>query len=214
MPFLPSYLKDFPFNKNPIDLPTRWNTSDSNDNLQVIGDKELKVLYIGPGQNDADAASIRANHSIPSEVGLYYFEVSIVDAGESGYIGIGFGVHSAFLWKLPGWEPNTFGYHGDDGKKFRSSSSKGHNYGPPFTTWDTIGCGINFFNKTAFYTKNGICLGEAFNEITLSDYYPMIGLRTRSECIEVNFGETPFVFNIEEYAKIVFKDVERRRMII
>lgn len=51
MPFLPSYLKDFPFNKNPIDLPTRWNTSDSNDNLQVIGDKELKVLYIGINYN-------------------------------------------------------------------------------------------------------------------------------------------------------------------
>lgn len=74
---------------------------------------------------------------------------------------------SFFLVYL-GWEPNTFGYHGDDGKKFRSSSSKGHNYGPPFTTWDTIGCGINFFNKTAFYTKNGICLG---NIIKLSIYH-------------------------------------------
>ncbi|GBC05384.1 hypothetical protein RclHR1_00620024 [Rhizophagus clarus] len=210
MAFLPSYLKDSPINKNPIDLPTKWNISDSDNKLQVTEDKGLRVLYIGPGQNDRDAASIRTNHSIPREVGLYYFEVNIIDAGESGYIGIGFGVHSAFLWKLPGWEPNTFGYHGDDGKKFRSSSSMGNNYGPPFTTGDTIGCGINFFNKTAFYTKNGICLGEAFNEINLSDYYPMIGLRSRNECIEVNFGETPFVFEIEEYAKVIFKNAQKK----
>lgn len=51
MVFLPSYLKDSPFNKNSVDLPTRWNTSDSNDNLQVIGDKGLKVLYIGIKNN-------------------------------------------------------------------------------------------------------------------------------------------------------------------
>jgi hypothetical protein len=76
---------------------------------------------------------------------------------------------SFFLIYL-GWEPNTFGYHGDDGKKFRSSSSKGHSYGPPFTTGDTIGCGINFFNKTAFYTKNGICLGNIIIFINLSNF--------------------------------------------
>ncbi|RIA94774.1 concanavalin A-like lectin/glucanase domain-containing protein [Glomus cerebriforme] len=209
MNFLPSYLKGSPFERNPIDLPTRWNTSDSNHGLQVIGDKGLRVLYTGTGQNNDDAASIRTNHLIPAEVGLYYFEVNIIDAGESGYIGVGFGVHSAFLWKLPGWEPNTFGYHGDDGKKFRSSYIKGNNYGPPFTTGDTIGCGINFFNKTAFYTKNGICLGEAFDEITL-DYYPMIGLCTRNECIEANFGDTPFLFDIEEYAKAIFKNAAKR----
>jgi len=88
----------------------------------------------------------------------------------------------------------------------------GNNYGPPFTTGDTVGCGINFFNGTAFYTKNGICLGEAFKEITLGDYYPMIGLRTKNECIEANFGETPFLFEIEEYAKAIFKGAEKRRV--
>ncbi|CAG8566010.1 9366_t:CDS:2 [Funneliformis mosseae] len=211
MAFLPSYLKGSPFekiNKNSrdhFDLPTQWNTSDSNHGLQVTGDEKLKVLYIGAGQNDADAASIRTNNSIPTEIGLYYFEVLITDAGESGFIGIGFGVHNAFLWKLPGWEPNTFGYHGDDGKKFRSSSITGHVYGPTFTTGDTIGCGINFFNQTAFYTKNGIWLGIAFDEVTPGDYYPMIGLRTRGECVEANFGERPFIFEIESYAKVIFK---------
>ena len=35
----------------------------------------------------------------------------------------------------------------------------------------------------------------------------MIGLRTKNECIEANFGETPFLFEIEEYAKVTFKKV-------
>ena|ERR1043166_3545497 len=62
-----------------------------------------------------------------------------------------------------GWELNTFGYHGDDGKKFRSFYT-GRDYGPPFTAGDTIGCGINFYNRTAFYTKNGICLGNIVSD--------------------------------------------------
>ena len=85
MDSLPSYLKGSPFERNPTSvLPTKWNTSDSNRGLQVVGDKGLKVLYVGAGRNDRDAASIRTNHSIPTEVGFYYFEITIIDAGESG----------------------------------------------------------------------------------------------------------------------------------
>ena len=57
------------------------------------------------------------------------------------------------------WHHNAYGYHGDDGRKFHASVS-GEAYGPPFTTGDVIGCGINFLNGTAFYTKNGHNLGE------------------------------------------------------
>ena len=57
------------------------------------------------------------------------------------------------------WHHNAYGYHGDDGRKFHTSCS-GEAYGPPFTTGDVIGCGINFLKGTAFYTKNGHNLGE------------------------------------------------------
>ena len=60
---------------------------------------------------------------------------------------------------MKGWEEDAYGYHGDDGAKFHAFG-RGTEFGPKFTTGDVIGCGINFFDGTAFYTKNGIHLGE------------------------------------------------------
>lgn len=61
--------------------------------------------------------------------------------------------------RAPGWEPNSWGYHGDDGNVF-ASQNVGKTYGPPFGTGDVIGCGVNFRTGCAFYTKNGEHLGE------------------------------------------------------
>jgi hypothetical protein len=59
-----------------------------------------------------------------------------------------------------GWNDRSYGYHGDDGLKFISNGHRGYDYGPLYTTNDTIGCCVNFFNNTCFYTKNGIHLGK------------------------------------------------------
>ncbi|CAG8825273.1 2105_t:CDS:1, partial [Dentiscutata erythropus] len=50
-------------------------------------------------------------------------------------------------------EPDSWGYHSDDGDFFNCAIIN-HPYGPTFTTGDTIGCCLNFINKTAFFTKN------------------------------------------------------------
>ena len=62
------------------------------------------------------------------------------------------------LTRLPGWEPESYAYHGDDGHSYCSQSS-GKAYGPPFTAGDVIGCGVNFRTGSAFFTKNGDHLG-------------------------------------------------------
>jgi hypothetical protein len=63
-----------------------------------------------------------------------------------------------YLERMPGWDEDTWGYHGDDGDKFHSSgSSDGHieTYGPG----DTVGCGV--IDGRLFFTKNGRYLGAA-----------------------------------------------------
>ena len=66
-----------------------------------------------------------------------------------------------------GWDNDSWGYHGDDGRIFYNTGS-GELYGPLFTTGDTIGCCLNFTNNTVFYTKNGVNLGNYyFNTNTL-----------------------------------------------
>uniref|UniRef100_U9TJ85 SPRY-domain-containing protein n=1 Tax=Rhizophagus irregularis (strain DAOM 181602 / DAOM 197198 / MUCL 43194) TaxID=747089 RepID=U9TJ85_RHIID len=196
------------FDKDPLEnleLPTAWNVDDKCTHLSVDPDK-LRVNYIGSGKNDIDAAAIRANHPMPPQCGLFYFEVDVISKGKDGFIGIGFCSKIVPLNRLPvilllliGWENDSWGYHGDDGHSFCCSGT-GKPYGPTFTTGDTIGCCLNFRDGTAFYTKNGKHLGIAFRDLK-GDLYPSIGLRTQGESVEVNFGNRNFKYAIEHYMK-------------
>lgn len=60
-----------------------------------------------------------------------------------------------------GWEPESWGYHGDDGRTY-TGQNIGRNYGPTFSLGDVIGCGVNFRDHTAFFTKNGVKLGNVY----------------------------------------------------
>ncbi|KAG0375366.1 Ran-binding protein 9 [Mortierella sp. AD032] len=164
-----------------------------------LSEDDLQVRYTGPGKADSDASAIRANRPIPPQCGVYYYEVLIKSNGQQGYIGIGACNANVELNRLPGWEPLSWGYHGDDGNGFEGCGN-GRPFGPVFTTGDVIGCGINFRDMTLFYTKNGIYLGVAFRNLK-GQLYPTVGMRTSGEIVEANFGQRDFVFNIEEYVK-------------
>ncbi|KAL3289050.1 hypothetical protein HHI36_003493 [Cryptolaemus montrouzieri] len=150
----------------------------------------------GHGKTHRDAASVQATHPIPPSCGLYYFEVKIVSKGRDGYMGIGLSAQGVNMNRLPGWDKQSYGYHGDDGHSFCSSGT-GQPYGPTFTTGDVIGCGVNLVDNTCFYTKNGHHLGTAFRDLP-SNLYPTVGLQTPGEVVDANFGQEPFVFDIED----------------
>lgn len=66
--------------------------------------------------------------------------------------------------RLPGWEQESWAYHGDDGKSFfGESQGQGRQYGPTFGANDTVGCGVNFSTGCAFFTKNGVFLGRSWH---------------------------------------------------
>eukprot|EP00741_Cyanophora_paradoxa_P021193 tig00000237_g20454.t1 len=164
-----------------------------------LGDGHLKATYVGQGKSDAEAAAVRANCAIPAAAGIFYWETRIVSKGRDGYIGVGVCSQSVSLNRLPGWERGSFGYHGDDGNSFRGSGT-GTAYGPTFTTGDIIGTCVNFLSNTIFYTKNGVSLGVAFSDVK-GTLFPTAGLRTPQECVEANFGQKPFRFDIETYVR-------------
>ncbi|QQP38446.1 Ran-binding protein 10 [Caligus rogercresseyi] len=114
---------------------------------------------------------------------------------KDGYMGVGLSAQGVNLNRLPGWDKNSYGYHGDDGHSFCSSGT-GQSYGPTFTTGDVIGCGVNLLEGSCFYTKNGHHLGIAFNNIP-PNLYPTVGLQTPGEIVDTNFGQEPFLFDIE-----------------
>eukprot|EP01134_Creolimax_fragrantissima_P007043 CFRG7043T1 len=197
-----SYLKNllYPCVPDDVRLPMSL-TAQEQSNRMKLADNNLRVEYIGEGTEDSHAATVRTVNPIPSSCGIYYFEVTIENKGHEGYIGIGLCASSVSLNKLPGWEKNSFGYHGDDGCTFKGSGV-GQQYGPTFGSFDTIGCCYNLADGTVFYTKNGVHQGIAFNNLFELSMYPAVGLRSQGEVVVVNLGTSaPFIFDIESYIR-------------
>lgn len=182
-----------------LEVPTRFCEAAKAPNI-ICDEEGLLISYDGPGQ-DPDAASIRTDISVPtSGIGLYYFEVTVIDQGDTGRIGIGLCESKVILAKMPGWERGSYAYHGDDGLLFRQSGTSGNRYGPKYGTKDVIGCCWDFVDNIMFFTKNSENLGPAFHNIT-GELFPTIGMQSSSAQILANFGATPFKFNIEAYAQ-------------
>ena len=186
-------------NEDITPLPRKWNSKDKYDFIGLSHDN-LRVTYKGLGKTHRDAASVRATHSIPTSCGIYYFEVSVISKGRDGYMGIGLSAQGVNLNRLPGWDKNSYGYHGDDGHSFCATGT-GQSYGPTFTTGDIIGCCLNLVDNSCFYTKNGLHIGTAFRDLPRLSYFPTVGLQTPNEELCANFGQHPFMFDFEDYLK-------------
>ncbi|KAK7754736.1 hypothetical protein SLS62_003294 [Diatrype stigma] len=189
-------------------LPSRWNKEDKIGGLDVLGDG-LEVKYTtsrGVRDHEYEMYSIRADHPIPSQAGLYYFELQILPdthpltrRRDEATVCIGLSSKHVSLSRPLGWETDSYGYHGDDGDIYNQHNN-GKRYGPHFGPEDTVGCGVNFRTKTAFFTRNGIFLKTAFRDIK-GKLYPTIGVKKPGEHIRVNFGQRPFIFDINKMMK-------------
>ena len=99
--------------------------------------------------------------------------------------------------RLPGWDFESYGYHGDDGNIFHGHGRQVGAYGPTFSVGDTIGCGINYKTKSIFFTLNGKFLGNAFEDV-VGDWYPTVGIDSKCD-VTFNFGRIPFQFDLLRY---------------
>ncbi|MCJ1476409.1 hypothetical protein MMC13_005075 [Lambiella insularis] len=180
----------------PTPLPSKWAELDRYGGLELASEG-LEVRYTGPLRTqDHEAAAARADHPMPPQCGIYYYEVEIIQKGKEGMIGIGFSGAKVSLEKLPGWEHDSWAYHGDDGMTFCCQST-GKKYGPTFTTGDVVGCGVNFLTGCAFFTKNGVFQGNAFRDLKDIKLFPSVGAKRPGAQLMVNFGQRPFVFDID-----------------
>lgn len=149
-------------------LPSKWGQKDKNGGLEIIGNTEIK--YVSSNKvPELEAAATRSDHPIPRRCGIYYYEITVLAKGKDGAIAIGFSSSKAALEKLPGSEPESWAYHGDDGKSF-GCAPVGKNCGPVFKVDDVVGCGINFRTGKAFFTHNGSFLGLSMKK--LEDFDP------------------------------------------
>ena len=116
-----------------------------------------------------------------------YYEFIILSIGAEASIGIGIGKRGYPLHRMPGWNRNSIGYHGDDGKLYHESGG-GRGFGPTCTEGDRMGCGVDFDQDVTdgycdvFFTKNGEQVGAPVRmKRPLFGLYPIIGLHSRGE---------------------------------
>lgn len=190
-------------------LPQAWS-QDKSPRLGLTQDK-LGCYFRGNARREDDdqksAAAVRTDNYIHPSCLLYYFEVKIISKGREGCMGVGLTSCQVLLTKPLGWARDSYGYHADDGHSF-SGDGRGHPYGPTFTTGDVIGCGYNLVEGKCFFTKNGLNLGKAFEDIPSNTLlYPTIGLKTHGEEIIANFGQEDFVYDIQQELRSLRKNM-------
>lgn len=67
-------------------LPSRWNEADKYSGLDLLQDGR-EIRYAGPTSKveQLEAAAVRADHKMPHQSGIYYFEVEITAKSKEGY---------------------------------------------------------------------------------------------------------------------------------
>ncbi|KAJ0977266.1 hypothetical protein J5N97_012740 [Dioscorea zingiberensis] len=178
-------------------VPSQLNTFNSSGLFHVMSQDKLSVAYIGSQQHGHDVGVVQADCPAPTRRVAYYFEMTVKSAGLRGQTSIGF-THQQFkMRRQPGWEANSCGYHGDDGHLYRGQG-KGDPFGPTYSAGDTVGAGINYISQEFFFTKNGKVVGTVSKEIK-GPLYPTIAVHSQNEEVTVNFGNQPFLFDIESF---------------
>jgi len=139
-----------------------------------------------------------------------YFEVEICSRAVHKAIAIGLAsqTHSTSQWI--GWSENSIGYHTDDGKLFKESSS-GQSFGPKAYAGDVIGCGArmkHICHRDAvigsskvkieiFFTINGALLNTQKMAIPQGGLFPTICLESPSESVTFHrYKQFPPVANL------------------
>ncbi|PSS31825.1 Ran-binding protein like [Actinidia chinensis var. chinensis] len=179
------------------EAPTELNTINTYGGFLNVFPDKLSVQYTSVNLHGHDVGVVQANRPAPVKRLLYYFEIYVKNAGAKGQIAIGFTAEGFKMRRQPGWEANSYGYHGDDGYLYRGQG-KGETFGPTYTAGDTVGAGINYASQEFFFTKNGTIVGPVYKDVK-GPLFPTIAVHSQNEEVRVNFGKEPFFFDLKAF---------------
>ena len=149
------------------------------------------IFYQGNGDTGKVGSCQFLNKPVSRE--FQYFEVTVADYGKNGSVGIGLAHRSYPLDRMPGLSKGSVAYHCGSGKLFLE-----HGRGPmtsPAQQGDIIGCGIESYatsddiegSPIVFFTRNGEELGRKKMRLPKSGFFPIIGLCSEGEKVEVDW---------------------------
>lgn len=189
---IPNHLRDL--------IPKRLSQTDKSQSLYVH-QNQLAVNYIGAEADLSEnqpIATIRTDSAIPKELAIYYFEIKIVEGGLDGYVTVGLMRKESSVNTFPGKSRSEYGYNSFEGSLSHNGNFR--QYGPTYDEGDVVGVCLNRVTSSLFFTKNGIRLALASNNVNkLINLYPAIGIRSPQCCVSINLGSESFLFDIDDY---------------
>jgi len=178
-------------------IPKQKNKHTAVKKAIKLNEIDQLIIY---NNDESGWMNILTSKPISNNMDLFYYEVKVSISNISKKClyswSIGFSTSKVQLNKYPD-RLYSWDYYNTGSINKNNSLEK---YGETFTQNDVIGCGIDFKNNLAFFTKNGNFLGVAVSNFITDDLelYPNIGLFNYAK-VETNFGSKDFIFNIKSY---------------
>ena len=82
--------------------PSELNTVNSSGRFSVVSTDKLSVKYLGSHHHGHDVGVVQADRPAPTRRAVYYFEMSVRNAGYKGQTSIGFTNESFKMRRQPG----------------------------------------------------------------------------------------------------------------
>ncbi|GIM06126.1 hypothetical protein Vretimale_10529 [Volvox reticuliferus] len=149
-------------------LPSALSSARIGRNAALID--KYTVRFIA---NSTDVGAVQSDYRAPPSSLVYYFEITVVEPGSKGAIGLGFAHSSHNVARHVGWDAGTFGFHGDDGKTY--FEGRNEDYGFKYGKGDVVGAALDFQRKQIFFTKNGT-KGKAISISIGQALYPTVSV--------------------------------------
>ncbi|UZO08642.1 uncharacterized protein OCT59_028895 [Rhizophagus irregularis] len=156
-------------------------------------DVMIQTNYPLPNVFIKDTSSVTLFPSLSIE--YYYYEITILSNHhiDETIIAIGFAPKNHSIYRLPGCDTHSVGFHSDEGRTFHNEGYTGSKYAEKWGEInDVIGCGYCPSIGQVFFTMNGKNLGIAYTGL-FHPWYPTIG--SNGVCsLKVNFGQEEFKY--------------------
>ncbi|KAI5925521.1 ankyrin repeat-containing domain protein [Camillea tinctor] len=176
---LPDFRFQDPLTPPTLKAPSGWHPVDMAFGLRRLDDKTI-TMNCEATYSQSEYGIVRADHPmVPRCDNTYYFEVTVTK-GSVREVGVGFCEESTPLDVKLGQKEGSWGYHGNNDRTSKNCWRAGAFYGPKIDEGDTIGCGVNFKEKVAFYVKNGEIIGRASSNKIRGKLFPAVSVRLKN----------------------------------
>lgn len=168
---------------------------EANSSCYVEARTEITFVADGEGMapQEGGGCSVQSNLPLPKINEVYYWEAKMFTKPESTGVAVGLATKPYPSFRLPGWSKYSVGFFSQDGFKCHNYPFAAQSYGPAYVQGDVIGVGYRPRTGTAFFTRNGKKLEDAFVGLHRYNLFPTIGADGPAE-VHVNLGQAGFVF--------------------